>query len=240
VNNYELCAQFAQKVASNRAGFKVLDYGCGAGQIVGLMRAAALDAVGCETFYEGGDYSPNVPENLRPYIFRMQEDRTPFDDARFDLVINNQVLEHVTDLDVVVKEISRVLRPGGVCLSLFPDDRVWREGHCGIPFLHWFPKKTTLRIYYAFALRSLGLGYHKGHKSPMQWSRDFCRWLDDWCYYRPYREISATFTKHLSAPSHIEAEWLVARRAQTRFVPARLRQLVAHKMAGMVFVARKP
>jgi len=59
----------------------------------------------------------------------MDGDRTPFVTGSFDLVINNQVLEHVTDLDVVVHEIARVLKPGGSCLSLFPDKGVWREGH---------------------------------------------------------------------------------------------------------------
>jgi len=44
---------------------------------------------------------------------------------------HQQVLEHATDLDVVVHEIARVLKPGGSCLSLFPDKGVWREGHCG-------------------------------------------------------------------------------------------------------------
>jgi SAM-dependent methyltransferase len=240
VNNYEFCAQFAQKAANGRAGFKVLDYGCGAGQIIGLMRAAGLEAAGCEAFYEGDDCSSRTPQNLRPYISRMQGDRAPFDDASFDLVINNQVLEHVKDLDIVVQEIGRILRPGGICLSLFPDDSVWREGHCGIPFLHWFPKRTTPRIYYAFVLSSLIFRYHKGARSPLQWSRDVCRWLDDWCYYRPYGDISATFAKHLSPPAHIEPEWFVARRSQARFIPAALRQMVAHKMAGMVFVTKKP
>jgi len=56
VNNYEFCSQFALKASGNWSVFKVLDYGCGAGEIVGLMRSAGLDAVGCEAFYEGGDY----------------------------------------------------------------------------------------------------------------------------------------------------------------------------------------
>jgi SAM-dependent methyltransferase len=228
-----------QRTAPIALPSRFFDYGCGAGEIVGLMRNADLEAVGCEAFYEGGDYSPMIPQDLRPFIFRMDGDRTPFVTGSFDLVINNQVLEHVTDLDVVVHEIARVLKPGGSCLSLFPDKGVWREGHCGIPFLHWFPKKTTPRIYYALALRSLGLGYNKGSKTPIQWSRDFCQWLDDWCYYRSYDEIAKTFARHLSAPSHIEPEWIEARSSKARFAPPWVRKLVANKMAGMVFVARK-
>jgi SAM-dependent methyltransferase len=169
----------------------------------------------------------------------MEGDRAPFSDATFDLVINNQVLEHVTDLDVAVREIARVLKPGGSCLSLFPDKSVWREGHCGIPFLHWFPKKTAPRIYYAVVLRLLGFGFHKGSRTPIQWARHNCQWLDDWCYYRSYGEIAATFSRHLSAPSHLEPGWIVARSSRARFVPAWARKFVANKMAGLVFVARR-
>ena len=37
----------------------------------------------------------------------------PFDDAMFDAVVSNQVIEHLADTDVFVAEIERVLRPRG-------------------------------------------------------------------------------------------------------------------------------
>jgi 2-polyprenyl-6-hydroxyphenyl methylase/3-demethylubiquinone-9 3-methyltransferase len=44
----------------------------------------------------------------------------PFPDAAFDVVVAGEILEHVTDLDAVVAEALRVLRPGGtfVCDTL--------------------------------------------------------------------------------------------------------------------------
>jgi SAM-dependent methyltransferase len=110
----------------------VLDYGCGAGLIVKLLRKRGLDAVGCDIFFEGGDrLSEIATEELGVTIFRMEGDKIPFRDSSFDFVINNQVLEHVVDLNAVVAEMARVLKPGGTVLSLFPDSGVWREGHCG-------------------------------------------------------------------------------------------------------------
>jgi SAM-dependent methyltransferase len=153
--------------------------------------------------------------------------------------MSNQVMEHVADLDVALLEIRRVLKRGGVCLSLFPHREVWREGHCNIPFLHRFPKASTPRIYYAAALRALGLGYFKDAQTPMGWSRSRCDWLDKWCYYRPKQEIEDAFERHLSRPRHIEAEWLIARKAQTAIAPAWLRRIVVRKMAGLVFVTTK-
>ena len=79
--------------------FRVLDYGCGAGQIVGLLRDRGLQAFGCDVFYEGGDYSNDVPPALRSQIRRMQQGTIPFEDHSFDVVISNQVFEHVSDME---------------------------------------------------------------------------------------------------------------------------------------------
>jgi SAM-dependent methyltransferase len=240
MNNYEFCADFAIDASGGRTDFRVLDYGCGAGEIVGAMCRGGLDAYGCETFYDGGDLSSALASDVRDRILRMQGDRIPFPDASFDLVVTNMVLEHVADLNVSVAEINRVLKPGARCLALFPHREVWREGHCNIPFLHRFSKGSAIRVYYAAALRSLGAGAWKNDHTPMVWSRNFCKWLDDWCHYRSYKEISATFNRHISPMRHIEADWIVKRKAAFSRLPRSLRELITWKMAGLVFVVQKP
>jgi hypothetical protein len=61
VSNYEFCAGFAAKTANDHlSGFKVLDHGCGAGEIIKLVTDDGLDASGCETFYGGGSLSSPV------------------------------------------------------------------------------------------------------------------------------------------------------------------------------------
>ena len=239
MNNYEFCACFAEKARNSAPTFKVLDYGCGAGEIIKLMRNNGLDAYGCEAFYEGGNLSFKVPTELKDRILVMQGDRIPFPDDTFDLVMSNQVLEHVPDLNIVLSEIRRVLKPDGVCLSLFPHREVWREGHCNIPFLHRFPKGSTPRIYYAALLQTFGLGYFPNGKTPLRWSRDFCLWLDKWCYYRPYKQIAESFALHLSRPKHIEADWIICRNQKLGLLPRWLRQLTARKLGGLVFLTVK-
>jgi SAM-dependent methyltransferase len=49
----------------------------------------------------------------------------PFDDACFDGVIAKDVLEHVPDPVAVVREIHRVLRPGGRVFASSPDAQRW-------------------------------------------------------------------------------------------------------------------
>ena len=60
------------------------------------------------------------------------------------------------------REIHRVLKPGGTVLSIFPSRDVFREGHIGIPFSHWFPKGSRVRFYYTWALRAGGPGHVEG------------------------------------------------------------------------------
>ncbi len=239
MNNYEFCASFA--TSHLVSGARVLDYGCGGGLIVKLLRERGLDAVGCDIFYEGGNHLSGIrPEELAATIFPMEGDKIPFPDNCFELVINNQVLEHVVDLGAVVSEMTRVLKPGGTVLSIFPDSGVWREGHCGVPFLHWFPKGSRFRVNYAYLARLLGAGYCKKNKPPRQWAEDFCVWLDMWTYYRPYAEIEAIFSRHLSKPRHLESYYMEARIGlRAGLIHPTISSLIVRKLGGVVFEVQK-
>ncbi|MFL6076974.1 MAG: class I SAM-dependent methyltransferase [Mycobacteriales bacterium] len=48
--------------------------------------------------------------------------RLPFPDSRFALVVCGHVLEHVDDDRAALREVCRVLRPGGLALLLIPID----------------------------------------------------------------------------------------------------------------------
>ena len=239
MDNYRYCADFATRLLGDHAGVaKVLDFGCGAGQIVKLLRKDGILAFGCEAFYGGG--SSPIPADLRSFVFAMESKSIPFPPATFDIVINNQVMEHVEDLDAALSEIHRVLKPGGTLLSLFPDKSVWHEGHCGVPFLHWFSNRSTWRIYYALLWRSIGVGYFTEGKSRLEWSKQFCAWLDQWTVYRGYDEIAVAYAKYFSAMEHLEEQWLESRVGSVaRPIPTRLKRFFVRKMAGMVFTCTK-
>src|SRR5215831_1304832 len=96
MNNYEFCAQWVLDQEPGQHA-RVLDYGCGAGQIVKELRKRAVNAFGCDVFYEGGDYSKSVDTELfdSGIIKRMDGETIPFDCSSFNFIINNQVMEHV-------------------------------------------------------------------------------------------------------------------------------------------------
>ncbi len=239
MNTYGFVVDWVVRQLAGRQG-RVLDYGCGAGQIVQLLRTRDVDAWGCDVFYGGGDYSSQIPAGLQPFIRRMQGTAIPYEDSGFDIVLSNQVFEHVPNMEAALHEIARVLKPVGIALNVFPDCGIWREGHCGIPFLHWFPKGTTPRIYYAACMRALGLGLCTEGKTIMSWSRNFCDWLDKWTYYRSLAEIHEHFNRIIGKTAHAEEEWLHARfSGRFDILPTTLQRLIVRKMGGLALVSVK-
>lgn len=242
MSNYEFCTQWVIDRSESRQ-IRVLDYGCGNGAIVRLLRAKEIESFGCDVFYDGGYYQEVSKDPLfGSAILKMTDGKIPFADNYFDFLVSNQVIEHVEDLDKTLAEFQRVLKPGGQILNIFPDKHVWREGHCDIPFLHWFPKGSSPRIYYAFLLRSIGMGSFKGDKSPMQWSKDTCIWLDKSTHYRTADEINNQYASHFSDIHSIEVQWLHqrlgSRQRWVSWLPETIQQSITKKFAGRAIVAR--
>ena len=243
---------FARRFEERHPGARVLDYGCGAGRLVRAARADGLDMEGVDVFYAGSATREEAARTglLGSVIHEMMEGRMPYAANSFDLVVNNQVMEHVEDLDAVLREIHRVLKPGGTVLSLFPAMDVFREGHIGIPFSHWMKKGSRWRFYYTWALRSLGLGTWK-EQAPTcrQWALDKLDWIDRFTVYRTRREIFAAygrcFSNTLIEERYIRyrlldrpgREWIVKLLRLPMMTP--LAKAVFRKLAFLVILSHK-
>jgi SAM-dependent methyltransferase len=250
--NHRFAAELTSKVGLP-VGSRVLDFGCGAGVIVINLLLSGFDAHGAEVFYAGGSYREQAAASgmLGSRILEIVDGRLPYEDAWFDAVVSNQVLEHVADLDGALREVARVLKPEGLFIALFPSREVWREGHVGIPYLHWFPRGSKLRVSYARALHALGLGYHRAGKSGRQWAHDACSWIDAFTHYRRKSDIFAAFGRDFYPLERHEHEYLTFRLARLRVPRTLLRRLeslrlgkwfamcVVEKLGGMVLVARR-
>ncbi|MEQ8859609.1 MAG: class I SAM-dependent methyltransferase [Pseudomonadales bacterium] len=121
-------------------GQRVLDLGCGEGrhaisawleapvQVVGLDLAGADLATAARRAAEFA--APDAAAERRLDWVRGSGLALPFDAASFDCVICAEVLEHVPDYAGVLREIRRVLKPGGVvALSVprfFPEWVCWQ------------------------------------------------------------------------------------------------------------------
>lgn len=67
----------------------------------------------------------------------------PFADSSIDIVVLNQVYEHVVDPDAVITEVVRVLRPDGVLFCGFGNKYQVMEPHYRLPFLSWLPARLA-------------------------------------------------------------------------------------------------
>jgi SAM-dependent methyltransferase len=243
---------FAKRYAASRPGARILDFGCGAGRLVQAGLSLGLDISGADVFYAGSNARAEAAASglLGAAVHEIHHGRLPFAGATFDLVVNNQVMEHVEDLDAVLTEIHRVLKPGGAALSLFPSKDVFREGHIGIPFSHWMRPGSRFRLLYTWTLRSLGLGTWKD-QSPTcrQWAIDKLAWIDAHTRYRPRRQITAAF-RRLFTIEFIESDYIryrlldsPGRRPLARLaalpLAAPLARAVFRKLAFLVILSRK-
>lgn len=195
-NRYVLA--FAEDYARAHSGARILDFGCGAGKLVAAGREAGLDMWGADVYYSGSNTRAEAAAAgmLGSVIREIRDGALDWPAESFDLVVNNQVLEHVDDLAGTLAEIHRVLKPGGSMLSVFPSRDVWREGHIGIPFAHWFRPGSRTRFYYTWALRAAGFGYWKEQApTARQWAIDKLAWIDRYTRYRSRREIFAAFDR---------------------------------------------
>lgn len=96
------------------ARLRVLDVGCGGGLLSEAFAAMDCDVTGVDqsvpTLAAARAHAGRTGLSIR-YLEGSAE-TLPFDAGTFDVVCCCDVLEHVDDPDVVVREISRVLKPG--------------------------------------------------------------------------------------------------------------------------------
>ena len=64
-----------------------------------------------------------------------------YKDKSFDVVICNQIYEHVPDQKRLMHEIKRVLKDEGACYFAATNKYIVMEPHYHLPFLSWLPKK---------------------------------------------------------------------------------------------------
>jgi SAM-dependent methyltransferase len=191
--NRRYFVHYVSRVAA--PGAKVLDFGCGAGRMVEMLREAGFDAYGVDIRWPGADYGDLEDTELgRAGLLRYYEPAgpLPFGDDTFDVVVSDQVFEHVEPLQATIDELERVTRPGGISYHHFPFRTVWREGHIGIPLAHRLPP-GRVRLAYTVALRRLGLGTWKDDRTARRWATDSLAWIDRWTVYRQAEEIQAAF-----------------------------------------------
>lgn len=109
-----------------RPGMRLLDCGCGPGSITaGLGRAVAPGcAVGIDVTIGGGRTEPGtgaLDAATPPHLCAADIMRLPFADGTFDVVFANALLQHLPEPTGALREMYRVLKPGGLIAAADAD-----------------------------------------------------------------------------------------------------------------------
>ena len=173
--------------------FRILDMGCGDGELLSyLMRILPIlkpdfpfEMYGFDVSDSGvqgeGFFAQTIEklEKVAPDIVWRDRlsiigsrDEWPYEDGFFDLVVSNQVFEHVRDHQHLLRQLHRTLRDDGISLHLFPLGDNFMEGHIHIPFAHWIKSHGLLKAYIKFMSR-FGFGSFKSHRDKYSMSMDY-------------------------------------------------------------------
>lgn len=162
--NQEANLTFLEATGLLRAELAMLEIGSGTGSLLHVLRGRGMNVRGVELNQE------LIEEGRRHFgalpISAVTGITLPFPDAAFDVVMSFDVFEHIPDVDGHLREVTRVLRPGGSYLIQTPNKWTnvvfetirwrsftrFREDHCSLHTLGELRRRLarhglTARVY---------------------------------------------------------------------------------------------
>jgi SAM-dependent methyltransferase len=124
-----------------------LDIGCQNGQITSsIEKITGIEFSGIDPFLKDKIVFKNGIEIRKAWSHKI-----PFENNTFDVVIMTSVYEHIQPhlRFMSIKEIYRVLRPGGVFISQIPNMNFPIEPHSHLPLQQFLPRKLG-QLYFEY------------------------------------------------------------------------------------------
>ncbi len=174
---------------------KMLDFGCGTKAYKALFSVA--EHIGIDLQVNEGHQNPNTAVDV------FYDGKTiPFPAETFDCVYSSEVFEHVFNLEEILDELHRVLKPGGYMLLTFPF--VWPEHEAPHDFARYTSYGATdlLRRHgFEVVVQEKGLTFFQ----------TICQLWAAYLYYHVFPKsnlLKALLTPFFIAPVNILAELL--------------------------------
>ncbi len=131
---------------------RVLDVGCGRGEV---LRALVRRGYACSGTERDGRSAERARRESGADVRAGDLAEHRFPDGRFDFVMIWHVLEHLRDPEETLREVRRVLRPGGTLLVECPNVQSWQARLGGSGWFHYDPPRH-LHNFGVSSLRRLG------------------------------------------------------------------------------------
>ena len=184
----------------------ILDFGCGSGKSVSELRGQGYNAFGCDIVFkkdEAVDTTALHDENLIRLI-DLSPYSLPFEDNTFDLIISNQVFEHVQNYSETICEMHRILKPGGSTIHVFPPRYGLIEPHVYVPFSSIIQTYSWLLLWAYLGIRN----ENQDGLSAREVAKSNYTYLNNNTNYLSKREITKYFGRYFNNVEYCEALFL--------------------------------
>jgi ubiquinone/menaquinone biosynthesis C-methylase UbiE len=126
-------------------GLKLLDVGCGPGLFTEFMAEHGVEGTGVDIdpSLVGAAKARLDTRGLKARFLVGRVEHLPYADDVFDICVANSILEHAQDWESTLREVTRVLRPGGL-LVFYTTNRVhpFQAEVNHFPFYPWLPARV--------------------------------------------------------------------------------------------------
>ncbi len=103
-------------------GKRTLDYGCGEGYGTAILAKNASSVIGVDVDAEAISHSKAAYAHVQNASYqKLESSLLPFPDGHFEFITCFEVIEHVTNQEEILSELSRVLSPIGTLLISTPN-----------------------------------------------------------------------------------------------------------------------
>jgi 2-polyprenyl-3-methyl-5-hydroxy-6-metoxy-1,4-benzoquinol methylase len=114
---------FIAAAGRNAAGSRLLDFGCGSGTLLGILKTRGFQVVGVDSSEEAARVAERE-NGVRVIAGSLEDARFPA--HSFDVVTMFHVMEHVTNPRQILAEVSRILKPSGRVVIQVPNIDSWQ------------------------------------------------------------------------------------------------------------------
>ncbi len=184
-----------------------LDLGCGDGHFAGLAFDRRLE-VGLDPW--SGPLREAEKSGVYQKTIEAEASKIPYPEAYFSSAVSNSVLEHIPDLDPVLSELERVLKPGAPFIFCVPNHRFLSTLSIG-RFLNKIRLKALGDLYRRFFDR-ISRHHHCDDLSIWQQRLSAAGFeiVDWWDYFSPRSQHVLEWGHYFGLPSLI-CHWLLRR-----------------------------
>ena len=179
----------------------ILDFGCEQGRHAVFLKRNGFRVFGtdinkisheqAQSYFKANGFNPDDIKliDAKTDGCRVESEyQIPFDDDTFDFIYSMSVFEHIENPDIVLKELHRITKSGGVIYLYFPGKWNLFEAHLKMPLVHFLPPSRFREIYISI-YNFLGVGWYKGGKRQSEW-------LEKNVFYRSDRETDRLLGKY--------------------------------------------